>query len=574
LTVRFGTRKPSGRPVAGFFIIYVLIIAGLAARLFHLQILRGDYFREISAQNHIRIVMNPAPRGLIRDRNGEVLVDNVPSFRISIVPSEFSTVDLPLVAGLSGLAPDSLSSLIEIASSRPYRPFPIRTGLSVEEVSAIAENLYRLGGVVIDVVPQRRYICGPEFCHVIGYVGLATSEESYEGQVSGRSGLELSLDQRLSGEPGYRREVVDALGKVVEEYEGGGEVSPRPGEDITLTIDLGLQRLATEVLALEGVPGAAVVIDYSSGEILCLASSPVFDMGRIASGVAGAEWDSICSDPQRPLLSRAWAARYPPGSVFKPVTALYLLQSGSIDGSYRPDPCFGSYHLGGRDFGCWTVHGRLDVVGALAQSCDVFFYRTIQLGSLDGLAAFARGFGLGSRLMGGILPGECRGLVPSSALLDSLYGDGGWGLGNLLNVSIGQGELLVTPLQMACIAGVIASGGAMPSPMLVKDSDISEPPWADLDLPVEAVALVTEGMREAVAGDHGTLRSLGELPWEFFGKSGTAESSAGDHAWVIGFVREPRPLAIAVVVEHGGHGGAVAAPIVSRILQGYLGGGG
>jgi penicillin-binding protein 2 len=226
--------------------------------------------------------------------------------------------------------------------------------------------------------------------------------------------------------------------------------------------------------------------------------------------------------------------------------------------------------LGGNDFGCWSVHGRLGIVDAISQSCDVFFYRTIQRGSLDGLAAYAKGFGLGSPLLS-ILPGENGGLVPDRMLLDSLYGPGGWGLGNLLNVAIGQGELLVTPLQMAVMTGVFASSGDMPGLRLVREIPASEAPWRDLALSAGTVETVVEGMREAVYSGSGTLGSLSTLPWEFFGKSGTAESPAGDHAWVVGFIREPRTLAIAVVIEHGGHGGAVAAPVVSRILTGYLG---
>jgi penicillin-binding protein 2 len=563
-------RHGPGRPLTGFLVLFALIFLGLSARLFYLQVVRGEYFRDISARNHIRVIMKPAPRGLILDRNGEVLVDNVPSFRVSIVPYEFRQADLEMTAGLLAIDAESLSAVLETASDRPYRPYPVREGMSVADVSALAENLYRIGGIVIDVVPMRRYPCGSEFCHLIGYVGLASAEDSYEGEITGRSGLELTLNGILSGQPGYRREVVDAMGKVVEEFEGGGEEQPVPGESVSLTLDAGLQRIAATALSLESAPGAAVVIDYTTGEILCLASSPVFDMQRIASGISGAAWDSICTDQARPLLSRAWAARYPPGSIFKLVTALYLLQSGAVSPDYRPDPCFGSYRLGDRDFGCWTVHGRLDMVGALARSCDVFFYRTVQLGSLEGLAEFARGFGLGSR-MTDILPGECAGLVPDADLLDGLYGEGGWGLGNLLNISIGQGELLVTPLQMACVAGLIASGGNMPGLRLAREIDPRAAPWADLHLSAEAVAVVTEGMRAAVSDPSGTLLALDALPWQFYGKSGTAESASGAHAWVIGFLREPRPLAIAVVVEHGGHGGAVAAPIVSRILLGYLG---
>jgi penicillin-binding protein 2 len=561
--------RDSRRPFATLFGFCVLVILGLAARLFQMQVIRGDFYLAMATRNHIRVVMRPAPRGIIRDRNGEVLADNVPAFMVSVVPSEFDTSGIVELAGYTGLRADSVRAMLATAASRPYRPFPLRRGLSVEQVSPLAENLYRLGGVVLEVVPSRRYPAGDEFCHLVGYVGLASAEDSYEGEVTGRSGLELTVDAVLAGEPGFRREVVDAHGRIVEEFQGGGEVDPVPGSDITLTIDAGLQRDAVRVLAIERTPGAAVVLDYETGEILCLASSPVFDAGAVSRGMSARAWDSLCTDPSRPFLSRAWGARYPPGSVFKLVTAAYLVQECGVDPGFMPDPCYGSYHLGGRDFGCWTVHGRLDLIDALAQSCDVFFYRTVQYGSLDGLAAYARGFGLGSRVTD-VLPGEVPGLVPDSRMLDSLYGPGGWGLGNLLNVSIGQGELLVTPLQMACVAGIFASGGSMPGVSLVSGRDPSEPVSRGFEISPEAVEAVVEGMRAAVADPSGTLRVLDQLPWDFYGKSGTAESGTVAHAWVVGFIREPRPLAIAVVVEHGGHGGAVAAPIVARILSSYL----
>lgn len=560
----------AGRPVAGFSILFLLMLLGLSARLYYLQSVKGDYYRSISTSNHIRVIYRPAPRGVIRDRNGIVLVDNVPSFAVAAVPSEFDPAAIPEASSLLGMPQDTLAARIATASARPYRPFVVCDDMSVEEISPIAENLHRFGGLLIDVVPRRRYNYGHEFCHIVGYVGESREEGAFEGEMTGISGLESELDYFLAGQPGYRRQVVDAVGRVVSEFEGSGEVAPVPGHDLTLTIDSRLQVLTCAILEEETAPGAAVVIDYSTGEILCLASSPGYDPQEMSDGISTAGWLAISQDPERPMFCRAWAARYPPGSIFKLISAAYLLENGFVTADFRPDPCYGSYHLGGNDFGCWSVHGRLAMVDALAQSCDVYFYRTIQLGSLDGLAAFARGFGLGSRLTE-ILPGESRGLVPDRVLLDSLYGPGGWGLGNLLNVSIGQGELLVTPLQMAAMTGVFASGGEMPGLRLVREIPEAPAPWRQLDLSAGTVATVVEGMHEAVASGSGTLSSLDGLPWPFYGKSGTAESSAGDHAWVVGFIREPVPLAVAVVVEHGGHGGAVAAPIVSRILLEYLG---
>lgn len=558
------------RPFPGFLLLLALVLAVLTLRLYHLQFVRGDYFRSISTRNHIRVIYRPAPRGIIRDRNGIAVVDNVPSLMVSVVPSEFDTLDAPFLAGLLGMPPDTLSGMLAEAASRPFRPYLVTRGMTVEEASPLAENLHMLGGVVMEVVPRRRYPLGRDFCHLVGYVGRSDSEEAFEGEMTGRSGLELALDGMLAGQPGYRRQIVDAMGRVVSEFEGSGESPPVPGRDVTLTIDSGLQSIATDILARETAPGAAVVLDWRTGEILCMASSPGFDPQAFADGISSEEWNSVSGDPGNPMFPRAWSARYPPGSIFKLITAAYLLEGGLIDENSRPDPCYGSYRLGDRDFGCWTVHGRLSVTEAIAQSCDVFFYRTVQYGTVDGLAEYARGFGLGGTVLDG-LPGESRGLVPDRLLLDSLYGPGGWGLGNLLNISIGQGELLVTPLQMAAMTGIFASSGQMPGLVLVRELPPGDAPWAGIALSPGTAETVCEGMYGAVHDRRGTLRVLETLPWTFYGKSGTAESAAGDHAWVVGFLREPRSIAIAVLVEHGGHGGAVAAPIVSQILTGWLG---
>lgn len=562
-----------GRPAAGLTIIVLLLSGLLTARLAYLQFTRGEYYRSISTSNHIRVIYRPAPRGLIFDRNGVLLVDNEPSFTVSVVASEFDSAALAEVASLTSASPGDLQQGLERARRNPYRPCVLLDDMSVEEVGPLAENLHRIGGVLIDVVPRRRYRCGEASCHMIGYVGMPDEIGAYEGQTVGRAGLERALDNLLCGTPGYTRQVVDAQGRIVAEFEGGGVVEPVAGLDIHLTIDSRLQELAGEALAGETAPGAVVVLDYESGDVLCLASSPGYDPQAMSDGLDPQAWRELSEDPDKPMFGRAWAARYPPGSVYKLITAAYLLEEGIITPTFEPDPCFGTYHLGGNDFGCWSVHGRLAVADAIAQSCDVFFYRTVQGGTIDGLAAFSRSFGLGGPVLR-ILHGESSGLVPDTDLLDDLHGRGGWGLGNLLNISIGQGELLVTPVQMAVMAGIIASGGEMPALGLVREMPVLPAPWRNVMLSQQTVETVTEGMDRAVSDRSGTLHALSTLPWRFYGKSGTAESPAGDHAWVVGFLREPMPLAIAVVVEHGGHGGAVAAPIVARILTGYLGRGG
>ncbi|MBN1433162.1 hypothetical protein JW921_00265, partial [Candidatus Fermentibacterales bacterium] len=471
----------------------------------------------------------------------------------------------------TGLQPEVLTGLIEEGGARPFLPVVVRSGMGVQEVSSLAENLYRMGGVILEVVPMRRYPLGCLYSHLIGYVGRAEQDYRYPGEMVGRAGLELVFNDRLRGEPGFRSQVVDAIGQVVEEFEGTGQTTPRPGGDLVLTVDSRLMGIADSLLSAGSTPGSIVVIDYSTGELLCMASWPTFDPRAFVRGMSQAEWDAIRNDSGNPLLGRSWAALYPPGSTYKIVTAAYLLERGIVSRDSRPDPCFGVYELGGNEFGCWRSHGRIGIVDALAQSCDIFFYRTIQEGDMDDLAGFSRGLGLGQRILD--LPGEQEGLVPDRQLMEDMYGPGRWGLGNLLNVAIGQGELLVTPLQMAVITGIFASRGTMPGPRLILDGEPMKLP----DSPVgstETWQVVEEGMRRAVTDSRGTLhRAMDGSELEFYGKSGTAESPGGDHAWFIGYVREPRTLAVAVVLEEGGHGGAVAAPVAETLLTVYCGGG-
>lgn len=565
----------SGWPWKTYIIVLSLGMAAILARLVYLQVIRGDYFARLSERNHVRVIERPAPRGVITDRNGIVLADSRAAFMVSVVPAEFDSSKTRILASLLRCSADTLAADLERAGvSSPYIPLTVASGLSVEQVAGLANNIHRLGGVILDVVPQRRYAMGRQFCHLLGHVGPA-QESSEGGRVVGRAGLEQVYDRLLQGESGYRREIVDAYGRVVEEFGDPDDRMAVPGDSLRLALDARLQRLAVRRLDSLGLPGAVVVLDWSTGEALCLASWPTFSPGRISSGISSQGWDSLTSSPGRPLLSRAWAAGYPPASTFKLVTAAYLLEKDLMAPDYLPDPCYGTYRLGGTDFGCWRSHGRLEAVDAIAYSCNIFFYQAVQLGSVDGLGDFASSMGLGSRLTT-VLPGERAGFVPYSDDLDRMYGSDGWGTGNLLNLSVGQGELVATPLQVAAVAGEIASAGEMPPVRvtLPEDSLIPLPDPASPKLSQPTLSVLERGMRRAVTDPSGTLNgAMGDLPWEFYGKSGTAEVPGEPHSWVAGYVREPRPVAVAVIVEHGGSGGGAAATLAAELLQRWLEGG-
>ncbi|MCP4646990.1 MAG: hypothetical protein GY852_04535, partial [bacterium] len=371
------------------------------------------------------------------------------------------------------------------------------------------------------------------------------------------------------GSHGVVREVVDAHGRVVERFQGAN-VDPLPGEEVTITLDSRLQLAADSLIMSTGHQGAAVFLNYENGEILVLSSVPGYDTNQFIGGISSVNWNRILNDPGKPLLNRSWATPYPPGSTYKIVTAAWLLESGIVDENTMPDPCYRTFHFAGSDFRCWSTHGRLNIVGALVQSCDTYFYRTSMLGDMDEMAAFSGGYGMGAPVTD-ILPGEASGALPTRELLNQIFGQGGWGLGNLMIASIGQGEVLATPLQIAVTAGLIASSGDMPALSLLFGESASKGPW-NTETSEETFRIVREGMRQTVSSPRGTMyQSMNYLPVQVFGKSGTAENGTlEDHAWVTGYIEEPLPVAFAVIIENGGHGGAVAGPVAAGIIEGIL----
>lgn len=565
-----GTLGSAERPYRSLILLTMILFVILAVRLFDLQIVNGRYYRELSSRNHIRSLITPAPRGLITDRNGIVLADNVPAFTVSLISSEFDAADSTLLAELLDMPSRIMSERLQAASQSPYRSMVIMDGMDITGAARVADNLYRLGGVSVEVLPRRRYHYGESFCHLVGYVGLSDSTRVYRGEIVGRTGLERIFDESLTGEHGVIREVVDAHGRVVERFEGG-EIEPVPGEMLVLTVDAGLQLAADSLIRTAGSSGAAVVIDWRTGEILCLSSVPGFDANLFIGGISSGDWNAILADTLKPLINRSWATDYPPGSTFKTVSACWLLEEDIVDADFLPDPCYGTFSFAGSDFRCWGVHGRLNIVQALAQSCDTYFYRTSMLGDIDHMAEFARCFGMGQRITG-FLPAESDGLVPDRTWLNSRFGQGGWGTGNLMIASIGQGELLATPLQVAVTSGLIASGFSMPPLTVVRGQETGSAPWRDCVSP-ENLDTVREGMLQAVQGSRGTLNStMGHLPVDVWAKSGTAENSSGeDHAWVTGYIVEPVPVAFAVLVENGGHGSLAAGPVASGIIEHLIG---
>ena len=555
----------------------------LAGRLFQLQVLGVREYTLQSQRNRVRVERYAAPRGLIVDRYGAVLADSRPSYTVRAIPRRLlqEASRLPLLSDLLEIPVDEIRE--RLRKSPALQPAAVRRDASFVQVSRIAEHEEDLPGVSLDVSTVRWYPQGPVAAHLLGHVGEISENEvdpqgegRYRaGDFTGRTGLEKQYEKELRGVDGERWLEVDALGRIVGGFAETQTVPAKPGNTLRLWLDLPLQVIADSCLA--GRRGSVCMMDVASGGLLVMASAPSFDPNYFAAGVRPAEWRRLNSDPDRPLLFRAVQAAYAPGSTFKMVTFAVTLED-HIAGftQHLPASCVGRYRFGNRYWRCWDPkgHGSLTLEDALVKSCDVYFYQIGERVPVDSLAhcALSAGFGVKTGID---LPQELQGLVPTSEWLDRRWGKRGWTQGAVLNHAIGQGEYLVTPLQMVRYAAMLARGGSIPVPHLVhsierEDGTIEEiaPQIAgNWDISPETMARVREAMHQVVI--RGTARGCQVEGFMPAGKTGTAENPHGEaHSWFMGYAPFDAPeVAFAVIVEAGGHGSEVAAPIAKRLLQ-------
>jgi penicillin-binding protein 2 len=570
----------------------VLVAVGalvLVVRLFDLQVLGVDEYTLQSERNRIRREWVNAPRGLIVDRNGVVLADSRPSFTVLAVPGELlpRAHSLQLLAELLEAPAEEVRERLENVPSQV--PRVVRRDVPFAQVSRIAEREEDLPGVSLEVTNVRSYPLGATAAHLLGHVGEISQSEVDEltasgyrsGQFLGRTGIERVYEQELRGVDGERYHEVDALGRVVGDFSGREPVAPEIGGTLQLSLDVRMQTVAESLLV--GRRGAVCVLDAQTGGVVVLASAPRFDPNHFATGIGADEWNRLNTDPDRPLLNRTVQAIYAPGSTFKPVSFVVALEKHVI--GFRDlcrTPCLGGYRFGNRWFGCWEEkgHGRLDLEMALVRSCDSYFYQIGERVSPDDLAEAAKGAGLGART-GIDLPQESPGNVPSSAWLDERYGPRNWTQGTVLNLVIGQGEYLVTPLQLARFAAAIGNGGRVIRPRIVREIESADgsitrfPPRVDgtWEMSPSTRSRLQEAMRLVVEHDHGTARSCRVEGVGPSGKTGTAENPHGRaHSWFMGYAPPENPeLAFAVIVEGGGHGSDVAVPITRQLLVTWFG---
>jgi penicillin-binding protein 2 len=577
-------REAWRRRVVSLAAVAGVAFVSLLGQLWYLQVLEGGKLQEMSERNRIRIRPVAAPRGILFDRNGLALVDNRPAFTLSLIPREIDDRDT-VMARLSVLLKIPLRELQDALERVPpdsFRPVRVRRGLTLEEVTKVEERKLELPGVVVEVEPQRVYPTSTFAAHLLGYVREVSDDQMKQGRyrrgdMIGQSGLERLLDEHLRGRDGGERIEVDALGRPVQVMR---REEPDPGAQVVTTVDRRIQEAAER--AMTGRSGAVVVMDPRNGDVLAMTSSPAFELDRLTGNLDKDEWLKVIRDPLTPLMNRALQSQYAPGSVFKVVVAAAGLQEGSLTPMDRTY-CNGEFHLGQWTFKDWKEggHGHVDTRTALIHSCNIFFYQAGLKVGPAAIARYAEAFGLGSP-SGIDLGGEKAGLVP---FVDGRRRIDGrkWQAGDTVNMSIGQGQVLVTPMQVARMMSAVANGGVLWRPRLVQrvervDGSLAYSSSSKMTGRVDLSPVVWAFLRHALSGvvNEGGTGGAARIPGvDVAGKTGTAQSvsksdsaKGQDHAWFASFAPAQDPeVVVVVMVERGGKGGQVAAPIARQIYQ-------
>ncbi len=584
--------------------LFVLVVFSvLILRLWFLQIMNGPVYRSKSEHNRIRLQDISPFRGIIFDRNGEVLVDNRPSYDLYIIPEEVQDKGrlLESLNRLIGLDPGSTGGWLDkVSRGLPFKPVCVKRDISRNELATIETHRFNLPGILIKVKQQRRYISGKLASHLLGYMGEITKQQlrageypnNKSGDLIGKSGVEWKWQTVLNGKRGGEQVEVDAAGRIIKVVSRKPPVS---GADIYLTIDKNLQVLAEK--ALSGKKGAIVAMDPRDGEILALASSPPYDPNLFVGGIDKASWENIVSSEDSALQNRALTGLYPPGSVFKIIIALAGLQEGVIDPAEELF-CNGTYSLGRSKYRCWKKygHGKVGFHRALVESCDIYFYKMGRRLGVDRIASYAKKFGLGEKT--GIDVGrEKSGLIPTKEWKLKRWGSP-WQAGETVSLSIGQSFILVTPIQMATMISAVFNGGVVHKPQLTKRIGKTHADKVHgsglkgrgrLGIRQGHLELVRKALIGVVNEPRGTGSKAKVKDITVAGKTGTAQVVAlkkgkggddrdgvpfehMDHAWFVAVAPAEKPkIAIVIVIEHGGHGGSTAAPIAKEIIGAYLG---
>lgn len=561
--------------------LIVLLFVFLLSGFVRLQLTNKAVYIQQSMNNSIRRVELYPVRGYIKDRHGKILVDTHPAYSIAAIPSDIDSSSVHFLEKTLNIDKSEIDK--KLKNKHGFRPVVMARDISLAKLTELEENRLSLPGILPVVDTKRYFPPGISSPHIFGTVGEVSEQEQaanhhyQSGDMVGKSGLEKKYDLVMRGTKGLRFDRIDARGKELGMYDKNRNLPPVHGDDLYLYMDYELQSFAEGLL--EGKRGSLVAIDTRNGGIIALASKPDYDP-RILSGKIDSEtWKALISDESHPLYSRSVQSAYPPGSTYKIVAAAAALQEKTITKQWTAY-CPGYFKLGRKTIHCWAEkgHGTLDLLGAIKNSCNVYFFKLGLKIGLDTWSKYSTIFRFGQRT-GIDLPNENPGLVPTRAYFNKIYGENGWTRGNLANLAIGQGELLTTPLQIAQFAMILANKGVYYTPHLV-DHTYNYSSQKNVAFPVETkyingisqevYDIVREGMHRVANGGTGWRARVRGV--DMAGKTGTAQNPHGNpHAWFMGFAPYDLPqVAIAVIVENGGGGGAVAAPIARRFLEKYF----
>jgi len=578
-------------------LVCLLTFFVILSRLFWLQVIKGNEYNAIAKGNRIRQRIIPAERGIIYDRFGTPLVTNVASYNLYFIPADLPDDKVYLIKRLAKILEKSQKEINDILNSvitNSYQPVLITNNLRHEQIIALKTIENELAGIELSVEPQRKYIENSGLAHILGYVGKINQEElknkeNYRfNDFIGKNGIELFYEDYLKGQDGIQEVEVNASGKTQKILN---KISPHIGQDIILSVDLDLQKEITQVLSQalkknKTAHGAsAIALDPNSGEVLAMVSLPDYDNNYFSAGILASAYNDYLNDKNNPLFNRSIAGNYPPGSTFKPLMALAALEDGVINKN-KTFLSTGGLRIGQWFFPDWKYggHGRTNVIKAIAESVNTFFYYIgggysdfTGLG-VEKIVAYAKKFYLNNKL-GIDLPGEASGFLPTRKWKEKTKGEP-WYIGDTYHLSIGQGDILVTPLQVATYTATIANGGILYQPHLLKiiTTDNSSQNFKQLNYILadniatqKNIDIVRQGLRAAVL--KGSARSLQYLPVSSAGKTGTAQVGGQQnyHAWFTGFAPYESPkIVLTILIENGGEGSSVSVPVFKEVINWYF----
>ncbi|MFW6052505.1 MAG: penicillin-binding protein 2 [Desulfosalsimonas sp.] len=586
--------------VAMLLVLLVFVLFG--ARLFYLQIIRGEHYRELSSNNCLIKKRIEPLRGLIYDRNGRLLVDNRPCYDLQVIPNDVRHLEETAMR-LSEFAEIDAGEIERLVQSNRgpygYAPVVVKKDIDRDLMAVILSHSHEIPGVVIATGAKRNYIYEPLAAHLIGYLGKISEKELKAGiyphkrgnNMVGRLGAEKAFEKQLSGVPGKMIVQVNATGQVVRVLD---KEPAKPGHNLYLTIDFRLQQKAEALLS--GKSGAIVALDPDNGDVIAMASSPGFMQNAFINGMSGRQWQELITDPERPLRNKAIQGQYPPASTYKVVTAMAALEEEVMSPSTNVD-CPGFLRLGNRAYRCWKNggHGEIAMIEAISESCDVYFYHAGKALGVDVIAEYAKSSGLGDKT-GIDLANEAKGLIPTSEWKQKNVGSP-WQPGENLSIAIGQGYNLVPPIQMAVLYSAVANNGTLYKPNIMKSimsvngMEVEKSASQNIGkLPVsrETLEIIKKGLYDAVNNRKGTAyRHVRSEQTSISGKTGTAQVIGRrlddlledeeisrehfTHAWFVGYAPSNDPeIVVSVLVEHGGGGASEAGPLAKEMMLTYM----